>query len=1464
MRTALFMAVSLCAAVSLADVRFRDGCSELSGNPGRGAAPGGWHKLGKSGNEAGFPTGFCSWLWEIGEFSGGNQYGANSIPASIGGEDLPLTDDAIAAVSNTLANARANGAILIVRFGYTSEEEYGAEPSDFGVLVGHVRQLAPVLAAFPEVVQAVECGMIGPWGEMHSSNYREPSHIRALTDAWLDLLPSGTALLVRYPKWILEYADRNVDDFLQEVVDGTYCTAQPRQARLGMFNDGYLGTDTDYGTWRKDSRWMVREQGVAYLEARRNVPYGGELAHLHSDEEIAAINLFDTGQFNIVQEFYRTHLSYLRNIDAKSHLLAEHIESLVLSHVHDFPGMPDLSEWYGTNLRRFMRTHMGYRFVVRGVEFSGGSANVTIENTGFGHLLVKSRGEISVGNASRQVDLDLSDLRPGERRAYVLPLPDGPSDAGPVLLTLRLDTSVAQVVHFANDAMRMGDAVCLRGICRILGGEGNDSNVGSDSDPVSWSDAANWTPSAVPGGSDEVNWAPNKTSSHRHAYVSLDGDYCVGGLSTKYRSLHLYKDGSVQSASLVFTGRLGGSGYQRHTVNSGVALVLAPGSTFTFSEWDSGVSELNVLAGGSAEIYGDVCSRVMRCNVVDGATLVFSPSSYCSVNQDKGEASNHDEINVSGGTASFPRGIDVTANDTSAATAALQQFNQGGGTVVFGGSFTSALPWTYTWSGGTLGIIGDCAFGANVALTIPASATVTLDVADGKTFSVPSFTADSTAVVTKTGGGVFAFAPTEARITVNAGSIGFATSGTYDLSNVSFDSGATPTIELTTFGATLNSLPAALADATFTANLLGVAAGTVILKSSDGTVLQKAQTDLASSVPSGFALTISGTTLSLEKDAGAANTFKKSGDLLTNANWGGGEVPAAGSEVAIAGNGVVATYNGGEVPAWASIEVKDGAKLIIATTATGLPMIKLNKVATLEVADGSSLTLASAADLVGIATEQQVPVLSVVSGATLNVPGGMKFSNVDIDLKGTIAATTEGGIVFGYAAAGDTTYIGLAVDGGTISLKATTSNYDVSPLEFCCPASGGTVVAVRDLMLTGASILPVYVSSGVTYTFTESYKYGFHLGVNNPTTELFEVVFDGTQWGVCGKTIIKGGATFRLVNGGTYKEYETHTLWNRTCEISEMGRVVVGEGCEFRLPAMGNYGNNPLEINPGYAGHQAVVVEDGGVFETYSSSGNGKGVLAVSNGVYQVYLPWSTNASFAVVASNVPFEGLAAVEVADGSTLTFSTRNRVFWNPGQFHDDSGDRVVSLADVPITGNNASVALSNANKNVFGVIVKSGANTATGTASVVAPAEGLGATTLYFANGANWAGTVVAGNVALTNLVDAAAACTNSFGALDLAAEFPFRVWKENGAIVANDVLNVGCYVDNGGRLAPVSATGEAFERGDRIAVGRISKSGASTLPRATRRWLATTEPIDGDDDNDMLVLVCGRAFQVILR
>ena len=459
---AVAVAASVLSAAAYGDARFLDGCSTLESNPARGAAPGWWHVLREEGNEAGSPRGFCSWLWNIGAFSGGNEYKGNPRPLGvIGGKDIPITADALAAVSNTLVNARANGAVMIVRFGYTSGSETGAEPTDFDVLVGHIRQLGPILGAFPDVVLAVECGMTGPWGEMHSNAYREPEHIRAIGDAWLETLAKQTALLVRYPMWILEYAGKNVDEFLREIEDGSYYRVQPAQRRIGMFNDGYLGTDADYGTWRHHEKWMVREQGVKYLEARRNVPYGGELAHIKV-AEAEAVPLFDLGKFNIVEEFYRTHLSYLRNINTKNHVLAERIERLKLTHDYDFEGMPDLSEWYGTDLRTFMLTHMGYRFVVRGVKFGSAAVEVTVENTGFGHLLMKPRGEIKAGSASHSVDIDLRKIRPGERKAFALPLPKGASASSAVLLTVRLDTPAAQVVHFANDAMREGDSLRLR------------------------------------------------------------------------------------------------------------------------------------------------------------------------------------------------------------------------------------------------------------------------------------------------------------------------------------------------------------------------------------------------------------------------------------------------------------------------------------------------------------------------------------------------------------------------------------------------------------------------------------------------------------------------------------------------------------------------------------------------------------------------------------------------------------------------------------------------------------------------------------------------------------------------------------------------------------------------------------------------------------------------------------------
>ena len=174
---------------------------------------------------------------------------------------------------------------------------------------------------------------------------------------------------------------------------------------------------------------------------------------------------------------------------------------------------------------------------------------------------------------------------------------------------------------------------------------------------------------------------------------------------------------------------------------------------------------------------------------------------------------------------------------------------------------------------------------------------------------------------------------------------------------------------------------------------------------------------------------------------------------------------------------------------------------------------------------------------------------------------------------------------------------------------------------------------------------------------------------------------------------------------------------------------------------------------------------------------------------------------------------------------------------------------------------NVTLSNANVNAFGVVVRSGANTATGSASVTA-VDGTGATTLYFANGANWAGTVVAGNVALTNLTDGAAAATATFGSLDLAADFPIRVWKSEGVYSA-DAINVGSFINNGGKISPVMMSeGEDFARGDSFVIGKVAKG--ATLPAVATGWAVKARSIDGDDAYDEIVLKSGVGLQIILR
>ena len=348
----------------------------------------------------------CTAFWDIGAYSKGylytNDFGVplydhyDYVTNHVGGADIPLDENALLAVSNSLLRCRLNGGTCIPRFAYTGREKYGCEPDDVEIMLMHVRQRAAVLSQFRDVVAAVECGMIGPWGEMHSSRYKNEEDTDRVAQAWLEGLPQDMALLVRYPRiWTFRLGtttDALFNGGGLEAIDPAL------RSRMGFFNDGYLGNDRDYGTWRDSGGYWNRDQGRTFLRGLA-VPYGGELATISNEYFDAEVHLFDPKQHNIVEEWYDTHLSYLRNITHDKYVINKRMKAMPFrSATWAFDGMPDLHEYEGIDLHKFCLDHMGYRYVVRGetIEWhrNGATIDLMIENTGFGQLLFWEAHEV--------------------------------------------------------------------------------------------------------------------------------------------------------------------------------------------------------------------------------------------------------------------------------------------------------------------------------------------------------------------------------------------------------------------------------------------------------------------------------------------------------------------------------------------------------------------------------------------------------------------------------------------------------------------------------------------------------------------------------------------------------------------------------------------------------------------------------------------------------------------------------------------------------------------------------------------------------------------------------------------------------------------------------------------------------------------------------------------------------------
>ena len=156
-----------------------------------------------------------------------------------GTEDKLLTDNALSGLDELLSFLKGKEKNAVVRFAY--DPSYGGAKDKEPVqemILKHIGQVCPVLNKYETTLTAIEAGLIGPWGEMHTSTIANAEHISPIVETFL----SDTVnlpVLVRTPKMIYNYLGITLKD-----IDGYEIAKTDKAYRLGLYKYGKIGSNT--------------------------------------------------------------------------------------------------------------------------------------------------------------------------------------------------------------------------------------------------------------------------------------------------------------------------------------------------------------------------------------------------------------------------------------------------------------------------------------------------------------------------------------------------------------------------------------------------------------------------------------------------------------------------------------------------------------------------------------------------------------------------------------------------------------------------------------------------------------------------------------------------------------------------------------------------------------------------------------------------------------------------------------------------------------------------------------------------------------------------------------------------------------------------------------------------------------------------------------------------------------------
>ena len=176
-------------------------------------------------------------------------------------------------IGSYFQQVRAAGLKAIVRFRYTNEDEGEMDATPARTFL-HIQSLQSTLIDNSDVIFVLQAGFIGKhgewyqtdnWGDSGAWTEQDTSNRTELVNKMLDSLAFGRSVQLRTPFY-------RTDMF----GDAHSCHDGSSLSRLGVFNDCFLASDTDVGTYREssDRDWLVEDS--------RCTPVGGETCRVYA------------------------------------------------------------------------------------------------------------------------------------------------------------------------------------------------------------------------------------------------------------------------------------------------------------------------------------------------------------------------------------------------------------------------------------------------------------------------------------------------------------------------------------------------------------------------------------------------------------------------------------------------------------------------------------------------------------------------------------------------------------------------------------------------------------------------------------------------------------------------------------------------------------------------------------------------------------------------------------------------------------------------------------------------------------------------------------------------------------------------------------------------------------------------------------------------------------------------------